>query len=511
VVVVAATAAGCEKSTGPAGPIAAAELAFVVDPAGASAGSAISPAVQVELRDSLGNRVPTATNDVTVAIGANPGGGSLSGTRTVGASGGVATFTDLSIDRAGAGYTLTATASGLAGAASGAFPVTGTGRVVAYVGDNQPGLVGYPVNVRPAVRVTDAGDTPLAGATVTFAVAAGGGSVSGGTAVTNAGGVAQVGAWTLGAAPGVNTLTATVVNGEAGGRSVTFADTGLAASYSIVVQAYGPPVSIAAQAAVDSAAARWGRVIYRHTRSAAVDLPPGYCGPGSPEVPGPVLDVLILVKGDSIDGPGGILGMAGPCYVRSTGQTIAGDVVFDTADVASMTSRGVLDLVMMHEMGHVLGFGTLWNYAVSCLVLPSSPPGTILDTYFGCPRAQAAFDSIGGGSYTGGHKVPVENCGTGSLSPCGGGTVNGHWRYAAFGNELMIGWARPNAPLSLVTVASLEDLGYAVNYAAADPYPGVFTAPVVGGAPPLAMGDDILRIPIRVVDAAGRVVRVIEP
>ena len=38
---------------------------------------------------------------VTVAIGTNAGGGTLSGTKTVAASGGVATFNTLSIDKIG--------------------------------------------------------------------------------------------------------------------------------------------------------------------------------------------------------------------------------------------------------------------------------------------------------------------------------------------------------------------------------------------------------------------------
>ncbi len=101
-------------------------------------------------------------------------------------------------------------------------------------------------------------------------------------------------------------------------------------------------------------------------------------------------------------------------------------------------------------MGHVLGFGTLWDQSPNaCWRSPSSPPGTIQDTYFSCPKARAAFDSVGGTTYTGGgssppagNKVPVENCGTSPfVSPvCGGGTVNGHWREVVLGNELMTGY-----------------------------------------------------------------------
>jgi hypothetical protein len=73
----------------------------------------------------------------------------------------------------------------------------------------------------------------------------------------------------------------------------------------------------------------------------------------------------------------------------------------------------------------------------------------------------------------------------------------------------MIGWAMQNAPLSLVTVAAQEDIGYTVNYAAADPYSHIFTAPPAGGAAPVPMGDDIRHGPIYVVDQAGAVLRMI--
>jgi hypothetical protein len=111
--------------------------------------------------------------------------------------------------------------------------------------------------------------------------------------------------------------------------------------------------------------------------------------------------------------------------------------------------------------------------------------------------------------------VPVENCGTSPwISPtCGAGTVNSHWREGVMTNELMTGFINtgPN-PLSIVSVAAQEDLGYVVNYAAADPYLHTFTAPRAGGArAPVWLGDDVRRGPIYVVDARGTVVRVIPP
>src|SRR5262249_46758583 len=92
-----------------------AQLLFVQQPGDTTAGQAITPAVQVAIVDpSTGNPITFDNTDtVTVAIGNNPGSGTLSGTLTVTVSGGVATFSNLSIDKAGSGYTLAASSTGL--------------------------------------------------------------------------------------------------------------------------------------------------------------------------------------------------------------------------------------------------------------------------------------------------------------------------------------------------------------------------------------------------------------
>ena len=105
-------------------PAAASKLAFTVQPANAVAGVSIAPAVQVTVQDAFGNTVTGSSASVTVAIGTNPGGGTLSGATTVSAVSGVATFSNLSIDKAAAGYTLTASSGALTPAASSAFTIS---------------------------------------------------------------------------------------------------------------------------------------------------------------------------------------------------------------------------------------------------------------------------------------------------------------------------------------------------------------------------------------------------
>src|SRR5207247_1582077 len=66
---------------------AAHHLAFGVQPSNAVAGVVVSPAVTVRVLDQFNNLVTGDSSNVTVAIGTNPGGGTLSGTLTVAASG----------------------------------------------------------------------------------------------------------------------------------------------------------------------------------------------------------------------------------------------------------------------------------------------------------------------------------------------------------------------------------------------------------------------------------------
>ena len=171
-------------------------------------------------------------------------------------------------------------------------------------------------------------------------------------------------------------------------------------------------------------------------------------------------DLMVDAIVAPIDGAGGVLGSAGPCVVRSGGLPAYGVMKFDSADLASLESDGLLSTVILHEMGHVLGIGTVWN---SPLLTGS---GTSNPVFTGAV-ARGAWQAIGG---TG--NVPVENSG-------GAGTANSHWRETTFNAELMTGYVDPGSnPMSRVTVGSLSDLGYGVALDAADPYglPGLRVA-----------------------------------
>ncbi len=88
--------------------------------------------------------------------------------------------------------------------------VGGPAAIAVNAGDGQSATVGTAVRTAPSVIVTDLGGAPVPDVEVVFAVASGGGSITGATDTTDAGGVATVGSWTLGQTAGGNTLTATV-------------------------------------------------------------------------------------------------------------------------------------------------------------------------------------------------------------------------------------------------------------------------------------------------------------
>src|SRR2546422_969232 len=121
-VVFALLLTGCPEAV--TGPEKATQLFFTLQPTATVAGLPITPAVQVTARDARGNPAAGFTGTVTVALGTNPAGGTLSGSTTVAAVAGIATFPALSVDKSGSGYALTATASGLSGATSATFVIT---------------------------------------------------------------------------------------------------------------------------------------------------------------------------------------------------------------------------------------------------------------------------------------------------------------------------------------------------------------------------------------------------
>ena len=234
------------------------------------------------------------------------------------------------------------------------------------------------------------------------------------------------------------------------------------------------------------------------------------CESSDPSAFGDYIDDLrIDIRLRRIDGPGGTLGRAGPCGLRPGSLPMIGEVAIDTADLDRIGTEG-LRRIAVHEMAHVLGFGFLFQWydllRNSAVDYIENNPGqsTLPDTYFAGQAARSAFNEVGGDSYTGGQKVPVEN----DTARYGSGGWDGHWREAVFDTELMTPSISMNPatsqPLSKVTIASLADLGYSVDLTKADSYSLPSTSrsllKVQSAQDEVPLGDDIRRGPVIVAE-----------
>jgi hypothetical protein len=425
------------------------------DPAGGNnqtnnAGTEVGVAPTVIARDDNGDPMAQAAVNFTI----ESGGGQLLGTTqsTTGANG-VATAPRWIL---GLTPGLNRLKAEVAGVAPLVFEATGLAAVpaaIAAVGPtSQPGLLGNFTSTTPVVRVTDGTGHPVAGATVTFTVTSGDGSVRGNTPSTDFRGEASLGAWRLGGSSGPQSLTAEV----AGLPAVTYTATATAAppsAYRIDLKFLGPAPSASQKEAFDSAAARWSRIVLGDLGDEPFtpDIDMSFCG-GQP-LSETVDDLVIFAKVAPIDGKGKILGQAGVCYIRDNNLLpVVGLMQFDSDDVVDLEAAGQFRVVVLHEMGHLLGIGSLWDD----LELLVNKGGS--DPFFRGSSARASFlAALALGGDFGGNRVPVENSG-------GPGTRDSHWRETVLGNELMTGFLNAGAtPLSAITASSLRDEGYLVN------------------------------------------------
>lgn len=447
------------SATAVPGAAAAAAVAAGNNQTGAKA-APVGTAPRVLVRDAFANPV----SGVAVQFTVTSGGGSVTGATQTTDSNGSAVVGSWTLGAAGGTNTLTATFPGTT-VPPVVFTATAAdgGTISVGGGTNQAAMAGTAVPTVPTVVVRDLGGNPMAGMQVTFTVTAGGGSVGSATVTTNASGVASPGSWTLGPDAGPNTLTASAagITGAPATIRATGCSGGGGTGYAMTL-CFTSTMTANQRAAFVSAASRWAGIITADLPDIAGSIPAGSCGTGSPSMSHNFDDLLIFAGVVPIDGPSGILGQAGWCYRRTGGLPVIGVMSFDQADMANLESGGGLNSVILHEMGHVLGIGTMWQ--PMGLLQNVSSAGNTLDTYFTGAQALVGFNAIGGSTYTLGQKVPVENTG-------GAGTMNGHWRESVLANELMTGYLNNGSnPLSVLTVRSLTDLGYTVNPGAADAF-----------------------------------------
>ncbi len=203
-------------------------------------------------------------------------------------------------------------------------------------------------------------------------------------------------------------------------------------------------VSQAIKDAMAAAAFRWETVI-------TGDLTPVKDSNGNT-----IDDIVIRVQSGLLgttgsDGGGGTLANATPTFFRSATDKnpylpYKAEVGVDMADAASSQ----LVTILTHEIGHALGFTS-----VSQMMKLASGV-----QYIGA-NALREYRSTFDATAT---SVPLEGGG-------GSGTAYAHWSEANFGSELLTGYLNPGInPLTRLTVGAFNDMGYSVNYSAADDY-----------------------------------------
>ncbi|HET6411598.1 MAG TPA: leishmanolysin-related zinc metalloendopeptidase [Anaeromyxobacter sp.] len=219
-----------------------------------------------------------------------------------------------------------------------------------------------------------------------------------------------------------------------------------------------------------------------------------------PTIDQTVNGLLILVNVTDL-GQTGIIAQSGPCLVRSKSRLPIVSVMKLNSVSLSALSDESLRKTVLHEMTHALGFGTVWDATARAPL----PPLLEAHNFTGAQALAAAKSSNGAPiSWT---SVPVEDCMT-APAGCGPGTLDSHWRWSVFGDELMTGWITSGAqPFSATTIASLGDLGYSVDLTRADaftiPSPSAALRALTAEPPPVELGDDVLHVrPVEVDDSS---------
>jgi hypothetical protein len=342
--------------------------------------------------------------------------------------------------------------------------------------------------VQVSVRLTDSYGNATPHEPVRFMSSGDGRTMPGaGLVATDTNGVARID-WRMGSTAGSYSLTVTDDAAPGISQAFTATATPVTSDFNIDVEYIGS-TSAAMQHAMDAAVARWRAIITTDLADVTLVRDSAGCFDHQPAINRAVDDILIYVETDGIDGAGGILGAAGPCLIRKDGRLPSmGYMHLDAADVAQLEASGQLQDVVLHEMGHILGIGSLWEDRSFVLNPGSSDP-----RYTGAMGVQGYRDL--GGLAT---SVPVENTG-------GAGTAGSHWREETFGQELMTGFiSNADNALTGMTIGALQDLGYSVSSSLAEPLTVSPGALAQLRARPRRLLERTLPSPIIVVDHAGR-------
>jgi uncharacterized delta-60 repeat protein len=219
-------------------------LAFSQQPTNTAESVIFAPPVAVQILDASNNLV-NSTAAVTIGVGTNPSSGTLTGTTTVAAVAGTATFNNLSIDKIGNGYTLTTAGTNFTGAVSNPFNITAAApsSISAAAGSGQSATINSIFATPLQTKVTDTFANPVSGVMVTFTAPANGASgtftnhTTTTTASTDMNGVAVASSFTANGTAGLYSISASI---NAGTVATTFNLTNTKANQTISVTSHGP-------------------------------------------------------------------------------------------------------------------------------------------------------------------------------------------------------------------------------------------------------------------------------
>lgn len=419
-----------------------------------SVGGLVTPVPSIRVVDANGNPVA----GVSVTFAASTGSTVVNGTKTTGTNG-TASPDGWQLGATAGTYTLTATATGLTPIVFTAQARAGAAAAMtAFAGNNQTATVGRTLPVDPAVRITDALGNPIVGQEVLFEVISGGGSALVRRPLTDANGVATVGAWTLGETPGVNTLRATAVGINVAGSPVTFTATATAGAPASMTLTAGNNQTATAGALVAIAPS----VVVRDNRGnpvqgVTVTFTPGT---GSGSVTGG--SVVTNAAGVAAVGSWRLGTVAG---AQTLTASLAGlpDVVFSataTAGTASVVA--------------VVGDSVLANFPVNSFVSPL-PAVRVLDALGnGVAGVTVTFEAVNGvGNVLTGATQTTNASGQAQLTTWRIGTTAGVYRIRAVVTGVTNG---TNEPTFVVTGTALAPASVIVAAGSAAAFPGVANA-----------------------------------
>lgn len=417
--------------------------------------ASVVPVPTIEVRDGFGNTLPGVAVTFTVTLG----GGTVTGgsTTTDGAG------------RAAIGSWTLGTTAGLnriiarAGTATLIFEAQALGAAPIAASAESPtvqnGFLRYMVPKLPRIKLVDGFGNPSPGIPVTFAIVGGGDAVLTGTStVTDGAGIATPSDWRLGFA--ANSTVEATIGGGFDVPKVTFTATGTTSPFLIDIRFVTPMIPDLRDAFAE-AGLRWMGIITADIPDQLFNAASSACGwLATGPVNETIDDLVIFAQVTYLDGPGNVLGQAGPCVKRTTTRlTTIGGMQFEEADLINLKVSNRLIPVITHEIGHLLGiFKETWIDRGLISDAGSADP------IFTGTQTNAIWPSFAI-SYTG-RLVPLHNAD-------GPGSADSHWRENVLEAELMTPFVEASGvfmPLSRLTIAALADLGYVVDMNKADPF-----------------------------------------